>query len=260
MMINLSVKVAGLEPEFLRVANLIYSGHMKPGQIDKAMVKKIGDELMKGIFKGYGKKLDAKKLPAETRTFLTGMRKNVYVFSGFKNHHELKEVSLLVNNKGKLRAFHDFLADVKQVDKTYNEVYLSAEYGNCIASGQMARTWQDFTDNGVDMLTYQTAGDDRVRAEHAILNDITLPTDDDFWDIYFPPNDWGCRCDAVPAGPGAKEQSISGSGLPDLPPMFRNNVGKSGIVFPDTHPYFDVNKQTAADIRDQVNQILKEEE
>jgi SPP1 gp7 family putative phage head morphogenesis protein len=259
-MLNLSVKVEGLEPEFLRVANLIYSGQMKRGEIDAAMVKKIAGQLMKGIFKGYGKKLDAKNLPAEIRTFLTGMRDNVYVFSGFKNYHELKEVSLLVQKDDKLRGFHDFLTDVKQIDKTYNEVYLGAEYGNCIASAQMARTWNDFTGNGVDMLTYQTAGDDRVRAEHAMLEGITQPIDDDFWDTFYPPNDWGCRCEAVPAAPGSNVMMIANNSLPDIPPMFRNNVGKTGIVFPDTHPYFKwVDRKTADGIRNQVNQILKEE-
>jgi len=259
MMINLSVKVDGLEPEFLRVANLIYSGHLKPGQIDAAMVKKIAAQLMKGVFKGYGKKLDAKNLPIETRTFLTRMRDNIYVFSGFKNYHELREVSALVQNDKGLRSFHDFLGDVQQVDKTYNEVYLSAEYGNCIASAQMARAWNDLVDSGVDMATYQTAGDDRVREEHAILNGITDRLDSDFFKIYWPPNDWGCRCDAVPAAPGAKEYNIPTSSLPDIPPMFRNNVGKSGIIFPDTHPYYNVSQQAAKSIREQVNKILEEE-
>lgn len=46
-------------------------------------------------------------------------------------------------------------------------------------------------------LWYRTAGDERVRHSHRLLNDIILPVDHPFWLIYFPPNDWGCRCRVV---------------------------------------------------------------
>lgn len=252
-------KLDGLEPEVARIAKLIYAGKLKPGQIDKAMVKKIADQLMKGVFKGFGKTLTSKDLTDEERTFLTKINDNVYVFSGFKNYQQLKETALLLKeDNGQLKSFNDFLTDVKQVNETYNEVYLNAEYGNAVASAQMAQTWLDITNNGIDMLTYQTAGDDRVREEHAILEGITLPVDDDFWATYYPPNDWGCRCDAVPAV-GAKEMDIPNNELPDLPDMFQNNVGKSGIIFPDTHPYYDVAKGVSKSINKQVTEILEEE-
>jgi SPP1 gp7 family putative phage head morphogenesis protein len=259
--IELSVKVDGLEPELLRVAKLIHSGKLKPGQIDPGMVRKIANQLSKGIFKGYGKGVNSAGLSEAQKTFLTDMQHNVFVFSGFKNYHELKEVSLLLKtDDGKVKSFDDFMTDVKKIDKTYNEVYLSAEYGNCVASAQMARAWQDMVENDVDMLTYQTAGDDRVREEHAILNGITEPLDSDFWSTYYPPNDWGCRCDAVPADNGSRKHSIPESELPDIPEMFQNNVGQTGIVFPDTHPYFDVAKSVGKYIREQVADILSEEE
>ena len=46
-------------------------------------------------------------------------------------------------------------------------------------------------------LRYRTAGDERVRSSHAVLDDIVLPVDHPFWQVYFPPNDWGCRCRVV---------------------------------------------------------------
>jgi SPP1 gp7 family putative phage head morphogenesis protein len=254
--INLSVKPDGLEPEVKRVAKLIYEGKLKPGQIDKAMVKKIADQLMNGVLKGYGKNLSSKSLTPEERSFLTKINTNVFVFSGFKNYQQLHETSMLLKtDDGVIKPFNDFLNDVLQVDKTYNEVYLSAEYDNAIASAQMAQSWQDMQSNGVEMLTYQTAGDDRVRDDHVILNGITLALDDPFWNTYYPPNDWGCRCDAIPSTE-TKEVSEPASSLPDLPPMFQNNVGKSGIIFPDTHPYFDVSRSIAEHILNQVDDII----
>ena len=44
--VKLSMKFDDLEPEMRRIAQLIYDGKLKPGQIDKAMVKKIAEQLM----------------------------------------------------------------------------------------------------------------------------------------------------------------------------------------------------------------------
>lgn len=44
---------------------------------------------------------------------------------------------------------------------------------------------------------YSTVGDDRVRPAHEILEGVTLPADDEFWETMFPPNGWNCRCQAI---------------------------------------------------------------
>lgn len=45
---------------------------------------------------------------------------------------------------------------------------------------------------------YVTTGDDRVRDEHAALDGVTLPKDDPFWQRFYPPNGWNCRCQVIP--------------------------------------------------------------
>ena len=44
---------------------------------------------------------------------------------------------------------------------------------------------------------YVTMRDDRVRPEHEELDGIRRRVGDPFWDIYWPPNGWNCRCQAV---------------------------------------------------------------
>ncbi|MEN6534197.1 MAG: phage minor head protein [Bryobacteraceae bacterium] len=45
---------------------------------------------------------------------------------------------------------------------------------------------------------YVTAGDDRVREEHVLMDGTTLPKDDSFWDWNSPPCGFNCRCVKIP--------------------------------------------------------------
>jgi SPP1 gp7 family putative phage head morphogenesis protein len=44
---------------------------------------------------------------------------------------------------------------------------------------------------------YVTVGDNRVRPEHEILDGTRRRADDPFWEKFWPPNGWSCRCQAV---------------------------------------------------------------
>ncbi|MDD6471780.1 MAG: phage minor head protein, partial [Bacteroidales bacterium] len=46
-------------------------------------------------------------------------------------------------------------------------------------------------------LQYRTVRDSHVRPEHAALDGVTLPPSDPFWETYYPPNGWNCRCSAI---------------------------------------------------------------
>jgi SPP1 gp7 family putative phage head morphogenesis protein len=251
-LVNLSIDLNDLEPELRRIAQLLYTGNLKPGQIDEAMVKRIAAELMKAISNGFNTKNES------IISFIQKIEENIYVFSGFKNYQQLKETSLLLlDNEGSFKSFNQFYEAVKQINETYNSVYLESEYNNALSSAQNAQSWLDYTENGIDMLMFQDANDDRVRDDHAAMSGTIVSIDDPILDTYYTPLDWGCRCEWVPAA-GAKPTGYIKSELPKVPEMFQNNVGKTGIVFPDTHPYFNVDTQTGEIIRDQVNDILKQ--
>ncbi|MFR3923520.1 MAG: phage minor head protein, partial [Dysosmobacter welbionis] len=44
---------------------------------------------------------------------------------------------------------------------------------------------------------YQTAGDRHVRESHAAMDGRVFPADSPVWDIWYPPNGFGCRCMVV---------------------------------------------------------------
>lgn len=188
------------------------------------------------------------EIPAKMLEYL---RKDVFVFSGMKTYAELKEASqLLLTPEGKIKPFQQFREEAKKVHTTYNERYLEAEYRFATDSAQMAANWVNIDQN--NDLQYRTAQDDRVRTDHAALANITLPATDKFWDKYYPPNGWNCRCVAVEVLPGKYERTDSETAEKlgetattkldkngkNASEIFRFNPGKQGVIFPRKHPYY----------------------
>lgn len=175
------------------------------------------------------------------------LRESDYIFSGIKTFHELNEAfPSLLDENGERKTFERFLNDVKKIDNTYNRNYLHAEYNHAQASAEMAAKWEDFQEDGDDFnLQYRTAGDDKVRPEHAALHGVTLPMSDPFWDEYYPPNGWNCRCtvvqvlkDKYPTTDRAEAYQRGREALAkDTKGIFHFNPGKQGKTFPDYNPY-----------------------
>lgn len=180
-----------------------------------------------------------------------GMRRRLersnYIFSGMKTFHELNEAfPSLIDDNGDRKPFERFLNDVQKIDKTYNIHYLRAEYNFVQASAEMAAKWERFTEDGDRYnLQYRTAGDDKVRPSHAALNGVTLPMSDSFWESYYPPNGWGCRCTVVQVRkskyattPHDDAMVRGGDALSsDKKGIFRFNAGKEKKAMPDYNPY-----------------------
>lgn len=175
------------------------------------------------------------------------LENNAFIFSGFKSFHALREVGLsLVTEKGDIKPFTDFLNDVRKINDKYNRNYLYAEYNHAVGASQMAAKWHDIEQDGDRYdLQYRTAGDDKVREEHALLHGITLPPSDPFWESYYPPNGWNCRCTAVQVRRNKYPRSNSEDAIKRgeectagaKKAIFRYNPGKSLELFPPKHPY-----------------------
>lgn len=91
-----------------------------------------------------------------------------------------------------------------------------------------------------------------MREQHRLLDGITLPPSDKFWDEFFPPNGWNCRCSAIQVNPRRYPESNSEEALQrgraatyqpnakgqNKAQIFRFNSGKQKVVFPPKHPYY----------------------
>ncbi len=151
------------------------------------------------------------------------------VFSGLKTHAQLTEArSLLKDENGNIRPYHQFERDVLKLNQTYNKNYLEAEYEFAVQSAQSVENWQSFSDNTKRyLLEYRTAGDERVRADHDALRGICLPKDDPFWQSYYPPLGWRCRCVAVQVLASEKQLSDSQKAQ-ELGEQATTQIGKTG--------------------------------
>ena len=170
-----------------------------------------------------------------------------YIFSVIKTFHELNEAfPSLIDEDGNRKPFERFLNDVRKIDETYNSNYLRAEYNFVQASAEMAAKWEKFMEDGDHYyLQYRTQHDDKVRPEHASLDRVTLPPSDSFWESYYPPNGWNCRCTVVQVlkrkyepTPHDEAMSLGEEALQtDKKGIFRFNSGKEQKTVPDYNPY-----------------------
>lgn len=170
-----------------------------------------------------------------------------FIFSGMKAFHELHEAfPSLLDENGNRKSFNRFLNDVQSIDSTYNANYLRAEYNFVAASAEMAGRWEQFMRDGDRYnLQYRTQQDDKVRPEHAALDRVTLPPSDSFWEEFYPPNGWNCRCTVVqvrkskyPVTPHDEAMRLGDEALQrDTKGIFRFNSGKEGKSVPDYNPY-----------------------
>lgn len=98
-----------------------------------------------------------------------------------------------------------------------------------------AGKWNQFQDPVVDEILwgykYVTVGDDRVRPTHEAIDGVTLPKSDPFWQQFWPPNGWSCRCQVIPifeARKAVRAPVNLDDGTPVVPDRgFEFNVGLS---------------------------------
>ena len=252
----------GQTPDFI-------AGRMEEEDKLRAELTKRFEGMMKALYKQEGASLNISILETpKTQEFIEAhagaldssfkqvemsdiMRRRLersnYIFSGMKTFHELNEAfPSLLDENGNRKSFERFLNDVRKVDKTYNGNYLRAEYNFIQASAQMAGKWERFMEDGDRYnLQYRTANDGKVRPEHASLHGVTLPVTDSFWEEFYPPNGWGCRCTVVQVRKSKyavtdHEEAMALGELAtgkDTKGIFRFNPGIQEKAMPDYNPY-----------------------
>lgn len=239
--LQLALDNSGLDKIVQAAIRKVYDKRLQAGDVDADTWKHNVEQLWAAAQEGTGKSFPELEYTDTTFELLAQLRSNIQVFAAFKNHQEIAEMAAaLIDANNQVRSFDDFREVAQMISTNYNESWLSAEYNTAVGTAQMANKWADYQANAdvLPMLKYITQQDDRVRASHAAMDGTTLPIDDPFWDEFYPPNGWNCRCTVQQV---AEQDAVQPDRLPtdeETPLVFRHNAGKDGQVFTARHPYF----------------------
>lgn len=164
------------------------------------------------------------------------MKENTYYFAAHKTAHELKDLNnILTASKGKI----DFIKRALEVNSKYNKNWYETEYNVAKRLAKAGREWKriDETKDLYPYLEYRAVNDENTRKSHAILSGIIRPVGDPFWDTYFPPLDWNCRCRVIRRQSG-NLTDLEGREFVAVDPQFSQRVTESRKIWHDSHPYF----------------------
>jgi SPP1 gp7 family putative phage head morphogenesis protein len=221
----------------------VYAGAITKNALSHEYHYRLGSIFEQAIAKGFGSDLQDLTFLSPKYDTIVAIRRHVYVFSAAKQYQQVRQMAAFISETA---TFQEFAKEAGKVFDVFNKNYLRTEFNTAVGQCLSARDWVEFemTKEDFPYLTYRTQKDARVRDEHAILDGVTRPVDDPFWNTYMPKNGWNCRCfvtkhikkhvTEVPDSPELQDEK-------KFPPVFRMNPGKDGLIFdPKHHPYFKV--------------------
>jgi SPP1 gp7 family putative phage head morphogenesis protein len=167
-------------------------------------------ELVGGLKSGYGT-ITGFNTP-DTLAYQM-MEYNLFEFSASKTEARLAAMTdlLIDQEKNQIRSEDDFKKLANERLANLNQNYLTTEYNLSVAVGQNSAAYQRFLsekDTVTSFVQYQTAGDSKVRNEHAKLDGKIFNLSDREAMKLWPPNGHGCRCEFTQYNRTPKEGEV----------------------------------------------------
>lgn len=212
-----------------------------PYSVNKEVAAAFAKQLWSGVKDGYGKNTVSIAYNSPDDKMLNNLQNNVYNFSAAKNYQQLKALTqAMIGDDGKLRSYSQFKNEAFAINDAHVNNWLKTEYDTAVASGQMASKWADIQANKklLPLLQFDAVMDARTSAICSSLNGVVKPVDDPFWNMYYPPNHFGCRSTVRQKSGGAQTPDHAIVHPEKVPEMFKTNLAKQGLVFPPAHPYW----------------------
>jgi SPP1 gp7 family putative phage head morphogenesis protein len=174
------------------------------------------------------------KIPMSNKEFISKYNKlhdRYFTIAGVDSEKTLQEIQdAITDSLKKGTSFQDFKKVAKKlVDETaitaLNANKLDLVYRNAVLGaygyGKLDQLLEPETRKFLQYWTYVGVMDKRIRPEHEKLHGITLPNDDPFWKLYYPPWAHRCRCTVKAFSKGQIEGrgiTLSDTDDMDLPP------------------------------------------
>lgn len=208
--------------------------------IEPTLFEKTKEILSGAVNKGVAGQRSGKTSDA----FIHALTHSTDVFSAFRVHNmQSKIASYLVDAKGKLKPFGQFVKDVKPYITHQNRQWLQTEYDTAVRRAHLAADWQRFEDEKdvLPNLEWKPSTSPNPGEDHKPYWGTILPVDHEFWTQHRPGDRWNCKCSlrntdkpatSVPAETVASAQPQKG---------LDTNPGTTGEIFSTSHPYFPEN-------------------
>lgn len=225
----------------------IFNGTFSGARLPKKLYLDTYKQLFSAVETVFGGDVESFVDGSPDRLLLEHFKYNVAIFSGAKTHQNVVDITNEIFKDGEKQSFSEFKKVAGTIFQKYNVNWLKTEFNMANNQAIAGRKWLDIEKNKdiFPALKYVTIGDERVRADHSILDGIVRPVDDPFWRTYYPPNDWGCRCtveqmtaEESPISSDSVIKKINEKYQPD--DLFNGNAGIDRIIFSPDHPYFKV--------------------
>ncbi|MGQ0739129.1 MAG: phage minor head protein [Bacteroidota bacterium] len=237
-----------MERAILSMLNEIWKEKGMPtGLINREVTTLISEKLWAGVSKGFQATLDSIDWDTPDWNMLASLQRDVWHFSSAKNYTELRQLSgALIGPDGKLRTRSEWMNEAIKINNRAVTQHLSAEYELAVTSSQMAGKWVDIqADKDIfPLLSFDVVMDGRTTEICTNLNGVVVPVDHPYVKTYYPPNHFGCRTTVRKLRNGKVTENLP---YPEIPDMFRLNLGEQGLIFPPGHAYY-------SDLPDKVKQ------
>ena len=226
-----------------RIAREIHSGDLPVETTDSDLALLTGDLLMNALKTNF-KGIETLSVRDVSRLrWINRQQNNLYKFGMAKSYTQMKAMrDEILGEDGNVLPFTEFLSRAMKIDQDYNKTYLETEHMAVVRGTVMGSRWLEIEDQKdvAPLLEYVTAGDDCVREEHRSLAGLIEPVDSTFWNQYYPPNGWRCRCsvrqlsyrEASQRGYGGDQTDADSRMAARLvkDKYWRKNVGKTTIL------------------------------
>jgi SPP1 gp7 family putative phage head morphogenesis protein len=212
----------------------IYSGSVNLNNLPVKLYGEYVDQFARAVDEGF-----KNALGAEDKALRALLYENIQLFSSAKTFQLVKDIQSYLED-GKID-YEEFRAKAIVKYNLYNKTWLKTEIEFTIESASAGKRWTGIWNDKelFPLLEYVTVGDGHVRPEHKVLDGVIRPVTDPFWNKYYPPWSWRCRCTTKSLEEGEITTIVNRIvQLPKIKRFFANNVGKTGKIFNGYHPYF----------------------
>lgn len=154
-----------------------------------------------GLFDGWSNRMEISYDTPDVHC-LSMMEYNLFEFSRLKEKANVFALNqlLLDKEKNNITTEKEFRDQALQYLQNPDVNYLNTERNHAIAVGQNASRYHQFKseeDTITNLVQWQTVGDSRVRASHALMDNRIFDLKDSSGLSIWPPKEWGCRCEMI---------------------------------------------------------------